>query len=154
MSRRHREELSRREISKELKSLADNELTPSPQFKATGEEATHLIVERLKQCGGFKIARSMIAGSMGKGTAVKDSDFDVIVVMNIDPPPYPNSLFERMNDCLESLRGYTFIRITAHCLQFRFSYKGYKLEFDLLPASNLVVPTLMTKEKVQDILAG
>lgn len=129
--------LSRKEMSRDLKYLVDTQLMPSEDFLRCGRFAVDKIYKALAE-SEFSINRIKIAGSMGKGTAIEDTDFDVVVFMNNIQPPFTRALMQNMEDAIMYLPGYRRKSLNSHCLSFVLEIEGHKLDFDLLAAANLV----------------
>ncbi|XP_021953654.1 2'-5'-oligoadenylate synthase 1A [Folsomia candida] len=79
-----------------------------------------------------------VGGSMGKGTAIGDTDFDVVVFLNDHEPPFRQRIFDKMLAALKTVRGYSFIKKTRYSIRFKIRINRLTLDFDLLPAQNLL----------------
>lgn len=105
------------------------------------------IFEALKTKSRFHIDHTVIAGSVGKGTAIIDSDIDGILFLNDEHPLFSDVLNEwedifTLTDALDVQN----VRKTKYSIQF--TSKTY--EFDFLPAPNFVnIPNLAGEERIK-----
>jgi len=82
----------------------------------------------------LSIAKRIVAGSVGKGTGIPGSDYDLVVYLNNELPPF-ESVLVKLKKKLEGLPGFKFERSTPYTIKFQVD----GMKFDLLPAVNFVV---------------
>jgi tRNA nucleotidyltransferase (CCA-adding enzyme) len=131
--------MNRKKLSKELKAMA-KELEPSDAFLRRGSWATDKIYLALcAPSSEFSVDRMIVAGSIGKKTALDDStDFDLVVFLNHVEPKFSRELLEKMEKSIRHLPGYRKVKITQFSVQFQMKIEGHLFDFDLLPASNFL----------------
>jgi len=94
----------------------------------------------LLQKSRFRIDRGIYAGSIGKHTEVMSPDFDVVLFVNDQQPP-----FDEVKDDWEDilLLNDEFLKIDPNSIKqtpISVQFKMGFIEVDLLPAVNLVPP--------------
>ncbi|ODN04485.1 hypothetical protein Ocin01_02208 [Orchesella cincta] len=152
-TRRRRQKQS---IEKDLEDLAEN-LSPSEKYIQAGQQAANSVFTLLQENAdmlGLSIARTKIAGSVGKNTGISfidmqkeqlvNPDFDCVLFVNDEEPPF-RYLMRDIGNLLEKhpcIRNVT----TKSRFSIQFYYfsdskdeqYSYAIPFDLLPATNYV----------------
>jgi len=89
----------------------------------------------------FSVHRYFYAGSSGKHTDILVPDFDVILFLNNELPPF-NNVLDEWTTILKREEGQLIakgsIKTTKFSVQFEVNTPQGRLEVDVLPAANLV----------------
>lgn len=138
------------EFGDDIRKLAAD-LIPSADYIRDAKGAAHTIFEKIRQVGisyDIKIARTKVAGSIGKNTGISyvdeddetvNPDLDLVVFINNVEPPFDYEL-EIFGDLLEELSEVSNLRVRKHSLMFYFETRSNgAIKVDLLAAKNYVV---------------
>lgn len=116
-----------------------NSFTPTADFKTAGGQVAHAIYLALQQRPEISVDRVANGGSIGKGTALISSDFDMFIFLNGVQPPFPGSIQESFMKAIQqarlpgakiNFRGKGSVAVKASA-----EFANFSLEFDLVPAS-------------------
>jgi len=123
-------------MESKLKKFTES-LIPSDEFIKHGLGLVNKVEELLKKEPKYSIARIAHAGSLGKGTEIMAPDFDVVVFLNNEYPPFKAELLKEWATLLANNdKQLVLMKTEDTSLKFKFTGSGVKV--DLLPATNFV----------------
>lgn len=132
-------------LEEDLVDFINEELQPSPDFNETGREVMNELYSILQDMDAKEstVDRIKMAGSVGKGTNIRDTDFDVVVFFNNYEPELEEGRKELLDFILKAAKTIPgFEKGKEEVKQFSVHFevkrddKTYK--FDVLPGANFM----------------
>ncbi|OXA40214.1 uncharacterized protein LOC118439361 [Folsomia candida] len=86
-----------------LRALIQGQI-PKPEYVAAGRAAAQAILLSLQQRKELSVAEFRFAGSIAKGTSLNGSDFDLVVFLNDEKPPFSPAVIDAFHKAVQQAR--------------------------------------------------